>query len=262
VENGFQEAPSVERPSWGSPLVNVQESAARYAFVAPRVRGSRVLDVACGSGLGSHFLATRGARFVIGVERSAEALDEPRMRSLLGEARFVRADALALPFFDAAVDVVVSFETIEHVDDPRRFARECRRVLRRGGRFYLSTPNRGVTQWLPPNPFHLREFTQSELIEMIGEYFSQVQCFWQRPVFFPVFLVRQMGRRWLQSLPGGRRLWAVWKAVRPRRIRLGATAWQGTVFDESLLDVPYYRVTAARRLPFLKPTWTVLVATC
>ena len=262
MAKALDDALPLERPSSGSPRVNVQEAAARYAFAADALRTLRVLDVGSGTGLGSEFLLTQGARFVVGVEPATEALRQAHNRSAPFGPHFVRADAQALPFGDASFDAVVSFETIEHLNDACGLLAECKRILRQGGCLYLSTPNRTVTRWLPPNPFHVREFTHAEIVRLVGQYFDRVACFWQRPVFLPVFLLRQLGRRWLTALPGNRIIWRSWKRIRPRRTRLGATAWEGWRFDQSLLQDRYYGVAPARRTIWEHPMYTVLVARC
>ena len=247
-----------ERPASGAPLVNVQESAARYAFAGVETDGLRVLDVASGAGLGSEFLLAGGAAVVVGVESAAQALRESIQSGPIRPC-FVRADALALPFVDASFDAVVSFETIEHLTDARGLLRECRRVLRRGGALYLSTPNRTVSRWLPPNPFHVREFTAAELRALVREHFATVTPFGQRPVFLPFFALRQTARRWVDAMPGGGGLWWLWSLMRPRRTQLAATAWHGRRFDRSLLD-DRYAVRAAPRSIWEQPMYTVLVA--
>jgi len=252
----------LERPSSGSPLVNVLESAARYAFAAAAVRSLRVLDVASGSGLGSEFLLRQGARFVAGVEAAPEAVGQACRRSAAPGPHFVRADAASLPFMDASFDVVVSFETVEHLPDAHGLLAECRRILRGDGCLYLSTPNRTVTRWLPPNPFHVREFTDVEIVQLARQHFSSVTCFWQRPVFLPPFVLRQMARRSSTRLPGGRHVRRAWNRIRPERTQAGAAAWQGSRFDQSLLQDPYYGVAPARRTMWERPMYTVLVARC
>jgi SAM-dependent methyltransferase len=252
----------LERPAHGSPRLNVQESAARYGFAASAVRTLRVLDVASGAGLGSAFLLAHGARIAVGVETAVEAVTQGRMLADAAGPYFVRADALALPFADGSFDVVVSFETIEHLLDAGRLLAECRRVLQPGGLLYLSTPNRTVTRWLPRNPFHVHEFTSSEITNLARQYFDIVNCYWQRPVLLPAFVLRQMARGCLSVIPGGRHLWRLWTRVRPQRTRVGATVWLGSCFDESLLADPHYRVIPARRMTWKQPTYTVLVARC
>jgi len=197
---------------------------------------------------------------VVGVEAAGEALSEARIHAATVGLHFVRADALALPFLDASFDAVVSFETIEHLADAHGLLAECRRILRPGGRLYLSTPNRTVTRLMPPNPFHVREFTDVEILEVVGQHFRSVACFWQRPVFFPTFVLRQLGRRCVAAVPGGQSLWRLWKRTRPRRIQAGATTWWGSRFDQALGQDRHYRVAPARRTIGVHPMYTVLVA--
>jgi SAM-dependent methyltransferase len=94
-------------------------------------------------------------------------------------ARRIQGDATRLPFADLTADVVVSFETIEHVNDATALVAEFRRVLKSGGDLILSTPNRAFRA--SSNPFHIREFTADELRAMLHRYFPNVQLFGQRP---------------------------------------------------------------------------------
>jgi SAM-dependent methyltransferase len=255
----------LERPGVGSPRVNVQESAARYAFAANMANttgGARVLDVASGAGLGSELLRRRGAGFVVGVEADADAVAAHGVAADSFGPSFVRADATALPFVDGWCDLVVSFETIEHVVDASRMLAECRRMLRPGGRLVLSTPNRTVTRWLAPNPFHVREFTTREIVTLVRQHFTDVTCHWQRPVVVPVFAFRQIVRRRLALAPGGQRAWRLWQRIRPERANLGATIWRGERFDDELLNDAYYHVAPPPRMSWYRPMYTVLVARC
>jgi SAM-dependent methyltransferase len=84
-----------------------------------------------------------------------------------------------LPLADAAVDVVVNFQVIEHLWDQAQFVAECRRVLRPGGLLLVSTPNR-ITftpgSDTPVNPFHTRELNAAELTELLTEAGFTVQA--------------------------------------------------------------------------------------
>lgn len=145
----------------GAVEASLQEHLARYRFAKDLARG-RVLDVACGTGYGTAMLGATG------VDLSLEALRYARRST----GRLVAADALRLPF-GRAFDTVVSFETIEHVPDAARFVAECARVLRPGGTFIVSTPNREL--WSPRSPrplqrYHVREFNLREFLAVLGPF--------------------------------------------------------------------------------------------
>jgi SAM-dependent methyltransferase len=144
------------------------------------VAGLVVLDVASGAGFGLEMLGQAGAR-AIGVDYDGGALLDVRRRRQ--HERLVRGDATCLPLKDASADLVVSFETIEHVPDAEALVLEIRRVLKPGGRLVLSTPNRdfGPPERHTGNPFHVREFTADELRDLLRASFEQVQLFGQRP---------------------------------------------------------------------------------
>ncbi len=156
------------------------EHRSRYRFAAQFAAGQRILDVASGAGFGLQMLRRAQSR-PIGLDYDAAALHE--IRSLEVNARLVRADATCLPLASATIDLVVSFETLEHVSDARAMVLEIRRVLKRGGRLVLSTPNRafGPPERHTSNPFHITEFTADELYELLGEAFQDVQLYGQRP---------------------------------------------------------------------------------
>jgi SAM-dependent methyltransferase len=144
------------------------EHLVRYVWAAQFARGRRVLDAACGEAYGSQILADAGAAAVVGVD-----LDEQVIASASAakpELAFAVADLRQLPFGDDEFDLIVSFETIEHVPDPELVLDEFRRVLRPDGMLALSTPNREV--YTPGNPFHLRELTPSELEDELGSRFQ------------------------------------------------------------------------------------------
>src|SRR5690348_55654 len=101
------------------------EHAYRYAFASRFVAGKRVLDIACGEGYGGAALLRAGAVHVIGVDVSEEVCLHARSKYDL-DAR--QGSAEQIPLADSSVDLVVSFETIEHISNPDRFLDECVRV--------------------------------------------------------------------------------------------------------------------------------------
>ncbi len=101
------------------------------------VRGRAVLEAACGSGAGVHWLTAQGAR-ATGCDISAEALAAARRN---GPGRFLLGDVHALPFPAKSFDVVISCETLEHTLDLDSALRELLRVARPGAQFFLTTPS-------------------------------------------------------------------------------------------------------------------------
>jgi SAM-dependent methyltransferase len=152
----------------------------RYAFACPLVAGKRVLDIACGEGYGAAALRSAGASSVIGVDISEEACLHAHQKYGI-ETRVGGAEQIPLP--DRSIDVIVSFETIEHVRNPARFVDECARVLASGGRLLVSTPNKDVysAPGKPLNPFHCSEMTEREFLALLAARFRRVRLYSQRP---------------------------------------------------------------------------------
>jgi len=148
----------------------------RYRFACSRARGKDVLDVACGEGYGSAALAKGGARSVIGVDIAPEVVEHARLCYQI-DARVGSAESI--PVESNSVDLVVSFETIEHVEHPGQFLEECARVLRPGGVLIVSTPNLKISKNGPKNPFHCSEMDLQELQNILAKRFEGVSLFGQ-----------------------------------------------------------------------------------
>lgn len=156
----------------------------RYLHAAAFVAEKAVLDVASGEGYGSHLLA-RTARQVVGVDRCAEAVRHAAARYARPNLEFLQGDAVAIPIpGEQRFDVVVSFETIEHLDaeGQARFLGEVKRLLRCGGVFLVSTPNKFHYTDRPSyhNAFHLREFYLPEFKEFLARYFRHAHYLAQK----------------------------------------------------------------------------------
>lgn len=160
----------------------------RYSLARDLVIGRDVLDVASGEGYGSALMASV-ARSVVGVEIDAASVDHARLAYPRANLHYLQGDATRMPLRDACVDVVVSFETLEHLRDHEGFLREVRRVLRPGGLFLVSTPDRDVysAPGQPKNPYHVRELTQLEFAALLGAHFGHHRILAQRALIGSVF---------------------------------------------------------------------------
>lgn len=155
----------------------------RYLFARSLCAGLDVLDVASGEGYGSAQLA-QVARSVVGVEYSESTVRSAAANFPRANLCYLRGDARALPLADASVDIVVSFETIEHFDGQEAFLSEVHRVLRPDGQVIVSTPDRDVysAAHIPPNEFHVRELSRIEFVTLLHKCFSHIEVLLQRPM--------------------------------------------------------------------------------
>lgn len=165
------------------------EHLQRFAFAANFVKDSVVVDCACGSGIGTLTFADAGASEIHAFDLSRTAVTATRARCEGRTNVSVEiADATRLPVEGGIADLYVSFETIEHVGDAGATLREARRVLKAGGTFICSTPNRYVyspghgpssTPW---NRFHVREYDVAEFRRVLSAFFSDCTLYGQNRV--------------------------------------------------------------------------------
>jgi len=155
----------------------------RYFLARDLCRGLDVLDVASGEGYGSAFLA-QTASHVTGVEVDPATVEHARHVYEAENLQFVHGEATNLPIEDHSVDVVVSFETIEHFADHRRFLAEVKRVLRPNGFLLISTPDMNVysAAGTESNPFHVKELTEAEFRAILSSSFRKVELLRQRAI--------------------------------------------------------------------------------
>ena len=156
----------------------------RYVFARGLVTGRKVLDAACGEGYGSALLATE-ASSVTGVDLSAEAIRHAQSRYVAGNLEYVAGDCLQLPFEDAEFDTMVSFETLEHLEDHQGMMAEFRRVLKPEGFLLLSSPDKAIytDQQQNENEFHLRELYRNEFEALCQDFYPACRL-WGQKLFF------------------------------------------------------------------------------
>ncbi len=160
----------------GADVTTYLEHVFRYAFACKNVRNRKVLDIASGEGYGTYALS-KVASGVIGIDVSAEAVAHAKSKYGLD---FRVGNAERIPLESGSFDAVVSFETVEHVPNPRLFIEEIYRVLRPGGMVVISTPNKEVYHHgVTPNPYHCSEMTRVEFLKVMQPYFQVCQLLGQ-----------------------------------------------------------------------------------
>ena len=165
-----------------TPQTIYDEHIYRYIFAAGLTENKSVLDVACGTGYGVGYMVERGAGKAVGADISPEAANYASERYGGERTSFVCANGLRLPFAENVFDIVVSFETIEHIRQYGKFLAECRRVLKDGGSLICSTPNRRIFSpnlERPINTFHVKEFWPDEFHRLLRRYFADVAFYGQ-----------------------------------------------------------------------------------
>ena len=148
-----------------------------YEWIAERVAGRDVVDMACGEGYGADVLARR-ARSVVGVDANPEAHEHARLRYRRPNLRYERD---LVETFAEPCDAVVFLQTIEHVQDPGAILEHFKSMLASGGVAYVSTPN--VLTLAPPgaersgNPWHVYEYRPQEFAALCRAHFAHAELY-------------------------------------------------------------------------------------
>jgi SAM-dependent methyltransferase len=146
-----------------------------YRWIASRVGGRRVVDLACGEGYGSAELA-RTAAAVVGVDANLDAFEHARLKYSGPKLSFERN---MIELWDGDVDCVVFLQTIEHVQDPDAVLARIRDLVGPRGVAYVSTPN--VLTLAPEgeersgNPWHIKEYRAEEFRSLCERHFGSVE---------------------------------------------------------------------------------------
>ncbi|WP_162596634.1 class I SAM-dependent methyltransferase, partial [Thiofilum flexile] len=154
----------------------------RYAIILEFLTNKCVLDIASGEGYGSAMMA-QTAKSVVGVDIDSEAISHAtNTYQNVNNLTFLQGDVTAIPAKNESFDIVVSFETIEHLIEQYEMLTEIKRVLRKDGVLIISSPNRPIysEESGEHNKFHLKELDFYEFNQLLKGQFSQVQYYGQK----------------------------------------------------------------------------------
>lgn len=155
------------------------EHILRYLFSCEFTKGKVVLDAGCGSGYGSFIIGSNGkARIVKGIDRSEDAIKNAKQKYKSANVDYLQDDVEKLESIaDKSVNVVVSFEVLEHLSDQNNFVKTIKRVLKNEGLFIVSTPNK--QNYPPGNQFHTKELSLTEFKFLLKKYFKNIKILHQ-----------------------------------------------------------------------------------
>ena len=145
-----------------------QRSILAYHYAAGLVSGD-VLEIGTGMGYGIDVIAPSATSYTT-IDKSC-AYDA----SLPDNTRFQQMEVPPIGFADESFDYVISFQVIEHIKRDKDFVKEVSRVLRKGGKFIVSTPNAPMS--LTRNPWHIREYTEQQLRDLLASDFSNIEAY-------------------------------------------------------------------------------------
>lgn len=170
-----------------------QSHLERYRLACNYTAGKKVLDVACGIGKGSNMMAqTGGATFVNGFDIQPEALRYANWRNAAPNLNFSVVNAETMDIVDE-YDLVVSFETIEHLPNYKKFLSNIKKSLKSGGYLLISTPLSAVPiDSSPANPYHIQEWGFASFQNVLKDLFFIENTFVQ---LYPTVTIGQKSKK-------------------------------------------------------------------
>lgn len=159
----------------------VIEHLHRYALAQKITKDKIVLDIASGEGYGSFLLSKRATK-VYGVDIDEKSINHAKVK--YGKSKninFLVGSTDAIPLDDDSVDVVISFETLEHHDKHDSMMQEIVRVLKKDGVLLLSSPEKSIyNERDPNNQYHIKELSIDDFKFLLKKHFKEVTLFSQR----------------------------------------------------------------------------------
>ena len=145
-----------------------QRSLLAYLEAAKIVSGD-VLEIGAGEGYGIEHIAPK-AKSYLTLDKHPVHIDPKYTNVSFRQMNIPPLEGIA----DESFDFVVSFQVIEHIQNDKKYVSEIHRVLRPGGKFIVTTPNKKMS--ITRNPWHVREYTIEELITLLKASFTSVDA--------------------------------------------------------------------------------------
>lgn len=177
----------------------------RYAIASKYVKDKVVLDIACGEGYGSNLMSEVGSH-VYAVDIDVSTIQTAKLKyKNKKNIEFIIGNANSIPIASNSIDVVVSFETIEHHNEHDAMLFEIKRVLKSNGILIISTPDKLYYSEKRKynNEFHIKELYKQEFIDLISRYFSIVQLYTQTYLKGNSIIIEDKIENELQFFSGG-----------------------------------------------------------
>lgn len=148
----------------------------RYSMVLNYIENKTVLDIASGEGYGTHLLSKK-AKFIYGVDIDETTINKAKEKYKKENLKYLIGNTNSIPLENNSVDVVVSFETIEHHDKHNEMITEIKRVLKPNGILIISTPDKYFYSDKRnfKNSFHIKELYKDEFVNLISAFFDKIQ---------------------------------------------------------------------------------------
>ena len=161
-----------------TPLSNFLTHMDRYNFVKHYVcENDAIVDAACGIGYGAKYLSQKCSK-VCAVDLSSNSLSLAKRYYNDDKIDWMKADVTSLPLADSSMDCFVSMETFEHLVAPDKLLAEMRRVVKKGGLGFMSTPNgQSPRRKMINNPFHVKEYSYEEVCTICRQFFDDVSVY-------------------------------------------------------------------------------------
>ncbi len=165
----------------------------RYQKASEYIKSeNNVLDIACGIGYGSYMMSVdhSSSKFT-GVDISEKTITFANKFYKRKNINYINDNCLTVPLEDKSFDVIVSFETVEHIDEDSALLERLHKALKDDGTLITSVPNQDYMPFSKDtHPYHVRHYTYEEISQIISdagfevtEVFSQKNA--KNPELYP-----------------------------------------------------------------------------